>query len=80
MRVIFAIQGKNAQGNWKFNSEEKDYISRAFLKNINGVYWVGYIRPNPEDRKIRKLEGQIYEEMAKLLKNWKAEFDHKAEE
>ena len=35
--------------------------------------------PNPEGRKIDKPEGRIYDEMAELLKNRKAEFDHKAE-
>ena len=37
------------------------------------------IRPNLEGRISIKPEGRIYEEMAELLKTWKAEFDHKAE-
>ena len=46
--------------------------------------WVYYltnwsIRPNPEGQIIIKPEGRIFDEMDELLKNWKAEFDHKAE-
>ena len=37
------------------------------------------MRPNPEGRKIEKPEGRIYDEMAELLKNWKAKFYPKAE-
>ena len=37
------------------------------------------VRPNPEGRIIRKLEGRIFNHKAEMIKNEKAEFDHKAE-
>ena len=38
-----------------------------------------YIRPNPEDRKIKKLEDRIIDIKTELIENWKTELYSKTE-